>query len=88
MWQLIARVIVGYASLVGIPLLADLHAEDIAFSFSILAGLGARASTERSSLIAPRCVGGVQMASVVECVTGAVASELMLSLMAAFLPPT
>ena len=76
-WQLIAKGIAGYAPLVSIPLPADLHAEDIAFSFSILAGLGARASTERPSLTAPRRIGGFQMASVVECVIGAVASEFM-----------
>ena len=58
----------------GIPLPADLHAEDSAVFVSILAGLGARASTERSRITASRSVGGVQMASVVECVTGAVAS--------------
>ena len=77
MWQLIARGIVGYAPLVGTPLPADLHAEDTAFSLSILAGLGTRSTAERSSLTAPRCVGGLQLASVVECVAGAVASELM-----------
>ena len=77
MWQFIARGIVGYAPLVGIPSPVDLHAEDTAFSFSILAGLGTRSTAERFSLTAPRCVGGFQLASVMECVTGAVASELM-----------
>ena len=38
---------------------------------------GTRPSAERSTLTAPRCVGGLQLASVVECVAGAVASELM-----------
>ena len=35
------------------------------------------ASTERTSITAPRFVGGLQLASIVECVTGAAASELM-----------
>ena len=77
MLQFIARGIVGYAPLVGTPSPADLHAEDIAFLHLILTGLGAQSSTERSSLTALRCVGGLQLPSVVECVTGAVASELM-----------
>ena len=87
MWQLIAKGIVGYAALVGIPLPADLHATDNAFSFSILAGLGALAATERSSFTAPRTVGGFQLASVVECVTGAVASEDMFILNGRTLAP-
>ena len=77
MWQLIARGIIGYAPLVGIPSPSNLHAEDNAFALAILAGLGSRASVERSSFTAPRNVGGLQLASVVECAVGAVASELM-----------
>lgn len=77
MWQLIARGIVGYAPLVDTPSPADLHAEDTAFLYSILAGMGARSTTERPSLTAPRCVGGLQLPSIVECVVGAVASEPM-----------
>ena len=42
-----------------------------------VAGLGSRSSVERASLRAPRCVGGLQLASVVECAVGAVSSELM-----------
>ena len=80
MWQLIARGIVGYAPLVGTPSPESLHAEDSAFALAILAGLGTRSSVERSSLTAPRCVGGLQIASVVECAVGAVSSELMLFL--------
>ena len=77
MWQLIARGIVGYAPLVGTPAPTNLNTEDTAFSLAVLAGLGTRSSVERSSFTAPRCVGGLQLASVVECVVGAVASELM-----------
>ena len=77
MWQLIARGIVGYAPLVGTPSPESLHAEDSAFALAILAGLRTRSSVERSSLTAPRCVGGLQTASVVECAVGAVSSELM-----------
>ena len=77
MWQLIARGIVGYAPLVGPPSPESLHAEDSAFALEILARLGTRSSVERSSLTAPRCVGGLQMASVMECAVGAVSSELM-----------
>ena len=77
MWQLIARGIVGYVPLVGIPSPSNLHAEDNAFAVAVLAGLGSRVSVERSSFTAPRNVGGLQLASVVECAVGAVASELM-----------
>ena len=77
MWQLIARGIIGYAPLVGTPSPSSLHAEDNAFALAILAGLGTRASVERSSLTAPRSVGGLQLASVVECAVGSVSSELM-----------
>ena len=55
----------------------SLHAEDTAFAVAILAGLGIRSSVERTRLTAPRCVGGLQLASVVECAVGAVSSELM-----------
>ena len=77
MWQLIARGIIGYAPLVGTPSPSSLHAEDNAFALAILAGLCIRASVERSSLTAPRSVGGLQLASVVECAVGSVSSELM-----------
>ena len=77
MWQLIARGVVGYAPLVGTPAPSHLHAEDSAFLLVVLARLGTRSSVDRMSLAAPRSVGGLQLASVVECVVGAVASELL-----------
>ena len=61
----------------GTPSPVDLQAEGTAFALSILAGLGSRSSVERSSLTTPRGVGGLQLASVVECVVGAVSSELI-----------
>ena len=76
MWQLIARGIVGYAPLVGTPAPMHLRSEDSAFLLSVLARLGTRSSVDRMSFTAPRGVGGLQLASVVECVVGAVASDL------------
>ena len=77
MWQLIARGVVGYAPLVGTPPPALLHEEDTAFLLLVLSCLGSRSSVQRMSMTAPRSIGGLQLASVVECVVASVASELL-----------
>ena len=59
----------------GTPAPSHLHAEDTAFLLVVLARLGIRSSVDRMSFTAPRSVGGLQLASVVECVVCAVASE-------------
>ena len=65
MWQLIARGIVGYVTVVGTPSASSLHSEDSAFFLLVLSRLGARSSLERISLTAPRNIGGLQLASIV-----------------------
>ena len=77
MWQLKARGIVGYAPLVGTRFPLDLHVEDIAFYYTILTGFGTRRTAERASFTAARSVGGLQLASLVECVVSGVASEIL-----------
>ena len=65
MWQLIARGVVGYVTVVGTPAASSLHAEDSAFFLLVLSRLGARSSLERISVTAPRNIGGFQLASIV-----------------------
>ena len=77
MWQLIARGIIGYVTIVGTPSAASLHSEDSAFFRLVLSRLGARASLERVSLTAPRNIGGLQLASIVEYAVASVASEAL-----------
>ena len=77
MWQLIARGLIGYVTVVGTPAPSSLHAEDSAFFFLVLFRLGARSSLERMSLTAPRNIGGLQLASIVECAVASVASEVL-----------
>ena len=77
MWQLIARGVVGYVTVVGTPAPSSLHAEDSAFLLLVLSRLGARSSLERVSLTAPRNIGGLQLASIVECAVASVASEVL-----------
>ena len=43
----------------------------------MLSRLGARSSLERVSLTAPRNIGGLQLASIVECAVASVASEVL-----------
>ena len=50
---------------------------DAAFYLQVLALLGTQNTAERVSLTAERSVGGLQLASMVECAVSSVASELL-----------
>ena len=78
-WQLVARGVLGYAPLMGIPSVQDLHSEDTAFfhMVTVTTGLGTRRTAERVSLTAQRSVGGLRLAYIVECAASSVASDLL-----------
>ena len=78
--QIVVRGVLGYAPLVGIPEPGALHSEDQAFQRLILQELRVRNRVEKVSLLAPLNAGGVQAPSIVECMVGAVARDILILL--------
>ena len=68
---------INYASLVGVPAPVIMHRRDAAVQQLMLRALHVRSTAERVGLLAPRRVGGLQLASAVECLLGALADELI-----------
>ena len=75
--QLVHRGILGYAPLVGIPLAPSLHEEEAALHRLILHALATRNTAERVGLSCGRGCGGLQVASLVEGMVGAVARDVL-----------
>lgn len=71
---------ISYGPLVGVPSAPALHQEESAFLRLVLAGLGSRETSERCSLLSSRKHGGLQLASVVEAMVSAVATDVILLL--------
>lgn len=74
-FQLIARDILAYAPLVGIPPAPSLHSEDAAFHRFVLTALGTRVMAEHVSLLVCRRAGGLQLPSFVESMVACVAQD-------------
>ena len=80
LFQLVARGVLSYAPLVGIPRAADLHKEEACYHRLLLAGIPVRVTAERASLLVKREKGGLQAPSLVEGLVSAVAADLLLLL--------
>ena len=75
--QLIARGVIKYAPLVGVPSALSVHAEETAFIRRSHHAFNASVTTEHAGMFARRSAGGAQLPSVVEGIVAAVARDLV-----------